>query len=139
MPHQVEAETVHFVGRGSGQHRIDHQFAHHGVLGGGVRAVCAVGHAAVGVQAVVVARHYPVEHRFFALPAGVGVIVNHVDYHPQAGLVEGLHHLAELQNECRAFGVGGVAALGDGVMEWVVIPVEAVCAAAELAICPHFL
>jgi hypothetical protein len=54
------------------------------------------------------------------------VVVDHVHHHPQAHLVERLHHLAELDHARHAVRVGAVAAFRHGVVEGVVAPVEAV-------------
>src|SRR5690606_19804204 len=93
--------------------RVDHELLHHGVFGGGVVAAGGALDRAVGVVAVVVARHHPVEHRMRVLAGGAGVVVDHVLAHPQPGRVQGHHHAAELADARRAVGgVAGVAALG---------------------------
>ena len=124
--HQIEAEAVHLVVHGEAQHRVDHQLLHHLVLGGRVVAARGGVEGAVGVVAVVVAGHNPVQHRLVALAAGGGMVVDHVHHHPQAVLVQGRYHVAKLQDALRAVGVGGVAALRNAVVERIVAPVEAV-------------
>ena len=53
-----------------------------------------------------------------------GVVIDHVEDHADARLVEGLHHLLELQDATRGqLGIKGVAALGHVVVERVVAPV----------------
>ncbi len=126
VTHQVEAETVDLVVPGPGHHRVDHELAHHGVLGGGVGAT-GRGLDLTGVtEAVVVAGHDPVQDRELALAGGVGVVVDHVHHHPQPRVVERVHHLSELDDPGGAVGIGGVRALGHGVVERVIAPVEAV-------------
>ena len=108
-------------------HRVDHQLLHHAVLGGGVLAAGAGLDVAVGVQAVVVAGHDPVEHRLVVLARRRWCGCRRRPS-PRAGRggSSALHHLAELDDARRALRVGGVAALGHGVVARVVAPVEAV-------------
>ena len=106
--------------------RVDHQLAHHGVLGRGVGAAGRVGDGAVVEQPVVVAGHDLVEHRLRVGAGGGRVVVDHVQHHPQAGAVEPGDHLPELGAARGAVRVDGVAALRDGVVQRVVAPVVAV-------------
>ena len=127
VAHEVEAETGDLVFLGPEHGRVDHQLAHHQVLGGRVVAAAAVGHGAAGVQALVVAGHHAVEHALGVLAAGGRVVVDHVHAHAQAGRVQAHHHLAELDDASGAVGrVAGVAALGGVEVPRVIAPVEAV-------------
>ena len=38
--------------------------------------------------------------------AGAGVVIDHIQNHPQAGCMQSLHHLAELEHAAQA--VGGI-------------------------------
>ena len=123
MPHQVEAEAIDFVlGRPRAQ-RIEHQLFHHAMLGRGVRAAGAGFDAPFVVKALIVAGDDPIQHRIGVLPAGVGVVVDHIHDHAQPALVERLHHLAEFEDALRAVGVGAVAAFRRGVVQRIVAPV----------------
>ena len=54
----------------------------------------------------------------------VGMVIHHVENHPDARLVEALHHLFEFTDtRFRLVGIGGVAALGNVVVHGVVAPV----------------
>jgi hypothetical protein len=81
VAHEVEPETVHFVLCRPAQHRVDHQLAHHRVLGRGVGAAGGVGHPAVVEEPVVVAGHDPVQDGVRVHPGGRGVVVDHVHDH----------------------------------------------------------
>ena len=107
VAHQVEPEAVDLVLPGPGDHRVDHQPAHHHVLGGGVGAAGGLGGAAVGELPVVVAGDDPVEHAEPVEPVAHGVVVDHVHHHAQAGVVERGHHLAELEHPRGAGRVDG--------------------------------
>ncbi|ESU50210.1 hypothetical protein P376_1812 [Streptomyces sp. HCCB10043] len=126
VAHQVEAEAVDLVLLGPGDDGVDDELAHHGVLGRGVGAAGGGGDGAVLQEPLVVAGHDPVEDRLVVLPGGDGVVVDDVHDRAQSGLVEALDHLPELDRALGAVRVGGVGALGDGVVERVVAPVEAV-------------
>src|SRR5436305_9071514 len=96
------------------------------MLGGGVLAAGAGLHLAVGVQPVIVAGHHLIQHRVVVLPAGVGVVVNHIHHHAQPGGVERLDHGAKFSNARRAIRVGGIGAIGYVVVQGVVAPVIAI-------------
>ena len=64
VAHQVKAEGIDLVHRRPGHQRIDHQFFHHGVFAGGVFTAGTALDGPAVVQAVVVARHDAVQHRF---------------------------------------------------------------------------
>ena len=127
VPHQVEPEAVHLVVDRPGEHRVDHQLIHHGVLG---RRVGAAGGgldlAGDRVQPVVVPGHHPVQDRLRVLPGGRRVVVDHVDHRPLADPVQALHHLPELPVARRPLRVRRVGALRGGVVQRVVAPVERV-------------
>ncbi len=126
VAHEVEAEPVDLVLLGPGDDRVHDQLAHHRVLGRGVGAAGAVGHGAVGEEPLVVARHDPVQDGGVRLAARGGVVVDDVHDDPEAVLVEGLDHPAELDRTGRAVRVGGVRALRDRVVVRVVAPVVGV-------------
>ena len=132
MPHQVETEAVDLVLLRPQTHHVDHQAFHHGVLGGGVGAAGAGGDVARVVEAVVVAGDDAVQHRALRLSGGVGVVVHHVGYHPQAHVPQRHHHLAVLHDARRSVRVGGVASLGHAVVVRVVAPVEGIVVARVL-------
>src|SRR5699024_8096805 len=122
--HQVEAEAVHVVFPGPVQHRLeDIPGAHAPLRGQVVAAARAVGGAAVGVLAVEVPGLGPPQPGVQL----VGVVVHHVHDDPEAVLVQGLDGLLQLPDAHRAVvGIGGIAALGDVVVDRVVPPVEGV-------------
>ena len=62
MAHQVEAETVYFVLGSPSFERVNHQFFHHRVFGGGVLATRAGFHIAGIVQTMIIARNNPIQH-----------------------------------------------------------------------------
>ena len=119
--HQVEAEAVDMVLLRPVGDGVDHVFAEHFVLGGGVvRAARAVGEGAVGVHAVVVVGHRVLEPRV----GGIGVVVDHVHNHADARVVKRLDHLLAFADAHRAVGgIGGIGALGHVVVDGVVAPV----------------
>ena len=92
VAHQVEAERVDAVVACPDDRRVDHQLGHHGVLGRGVGAAGRALDRAVGVEAVVVARHDAVEHRLGMLAGGGRVVVDHVHADAQPEAVQRLHH-----------------------------------------------
>ncbi len=94
--HQVEAEAVHLVGRGPARDGVHHQLLHHLELGGGVRTAARVVEMAVVIITMIVAGHHAIQHGAALLPGAIGVVVDDVQHHAQAILVERLHHLAEL-------------------------------------------
>ena len=125
--HQVEAERVDAILGRPQQDRIAHQLCHHPVFGGGVFAAGGTFDRALGVKAVVITRHGPIEHGLVLLPGGAGVVVDHVHAHAQAVAVQGLHHLPELADACGAITrIRGEAALGRIEMQRVVAPVETI-------------
>ena len=126
VAHQVEAEGVDLVGGGPHFQRIEHELAHHVVLGGRVLAAGAGLDQAVGVEAVIVAGDNLVEHGVFSLPAGCGVVEDHIGDDAQPHSVERLHHLAIFQDARRAIGVGGIRPFGDQVVVRIVAPIKGV-------------
>jgi len=127
--HQVEAEAVHLVVDRPPGEGVDHQLLDHLVFGCGIRAAGIGVEAAVRRIAVVVAGHDLVEHRVIVLPAGRGVVVDHVHHHAQAVAVQAGHHVAELHDARHAVGPGAVGAFDRAVVVGIVAPVEAIPAA----------
>ena len=109
------------------QHRVGHELFHHDVFGGGVVAAGgALDHALV-IESLVVARHDAVKHRLRMLSRGRGVVVDHVHAHAQTRPMQGLHHLAQLDDATRAvLGIAGITAFRRIEMERVVAPIETV-------------
>ena len=127
VAHDVEAQRADAVVARPDDRRVDHELAHHEVLGRGVLAAGRALDAAAGVVAEVVVRHDLVEHRGGGLARRGRVVVDQVHAHPQARRVERLHHAAELDHpRHRIARVARVAALGRREMLRVVAPVEAV-------------
>ena len=120
--HQVKAEAVDMVFLRPVGDGIDHVFAEHQMLGGGVVGTArAVGEGAVLVHAVVVVGHRVLEPGV----SGIGVVVHHVHDHADAGVVERLDHLLALLDAHRAvIRIGGKGALGHIVVDRVIAPVE---------------
>nr|GEU28482.1 hypothetical protein [Tanacetum cinerariifolium] len=127
VAHQVEAERIDLVLHGPQLGRVDHQLGHHAVFGGRVVAAGRTLDGALRIKAVVVAGHHAVQHRLRVLAGDEGVVVHHVHAHAQAGFMQRLHHLAELDDALGAVRrIGGVAAFRRAVMVRVVAPVIAV-------------
>ena len=127
VAHQVEAEGVDAVFTRPQPHRVQHQPAHHPVLGCAVVAAGAALHHAGRIQPVVVTGHDAVEHRIGMLARRRQVVVDHVHAHPQAGAVQRHHHLAELADADGAIiGPAGKAAFGGVEVQRVVAPVVAI-------------
>ena len=126
VAHEVEAEAVYLVVCGPHAHRVEHQLAHHCVLGGRVLAAGARLDDTVRIEAVIVAGHDLVQNRLHILPRGVGVIEDNVIDNAQAYLVERLHHLPILEDALPALGICAVRALGCEEVEGVVAPVVGV-------------
>ena len=120
--HEIDTETINVVLLGPILHALDHKLPHQGLLRGRlVAAARAVGGGAVGTVAVVGLGEGAVE---VAALQAEGVVIDHVEDHADARLVEGLHHLLELQDATGGqFGIEGVAALGHVVVERIVAPV----------------
>ena len=117
------------------QHRLaDVPRAHAALAGQVVAAAGTVRRRAVGVLAVEVPR--------FGAPQpgieGIGVVVHHVHDDAQAVLVQRLHGFFQFADAHRAVvGVGGVAAVGDVVVDGVVAPVVGVAALGHRAVVEH--
>ena len=91
--------------------RLDEELAHHGLLRGGlVTAARAVSKRAVGVEAVVVARHGQLE----TAPLDTRrVVIDHVEHHAQTRLVHRLHQSLQLADAgCGVSRIGRVGTLG---------------------------
>ena len=84
--HQVKTKGTDFVVPCPSADGINHQLAHHQVLGSGVLAAGVFEDAAVVVQAVVVARHHAVQHGGSAQARSTGVVVDHVHTDAQTSL-----------------------------------------------------
>ena len=124
MAHQVESKSIDRMVTHPQNRRIDHQLAHHPMLGGGVVATGGALHLPPQVQPVVVAGHDAVEHRTRILARGRHVVVDHVHPHTQAQAMQGHHHLAQLPDtDCGIARVRGEAALGRIEVPGVVAPV----------------
>ena len=120
--HEVEAEPVNVIFVNPILDRLDHETPHQGLLRCRlVAAARTVGGRTVGLVAIVVAGIGALEIAAFEIKR---VVVHHIENHPYAGLVQGLHHLLELADaHGRRIGVGGIAALGHVVVERVIAPV----------------
>ena len=91
--HKVKAEAVDVVFLCPVGYGINHIFSEHKVLGSGVVATArAVRKAAVGINTVVVVRHGVLEPRV----GREGVVINHVHYNADSGIMERLDHLLAL-------------------------------------------
>ena len=120
--HQVEAEAVqmellHPVGGG-----LHHELAEHIPLGGRIVAAAAGGGvgAGGGISVIIVGNDL-IEGGI----AVIGVVIDHVHDHADAGLMEGRHHLLILVDpDLTMVGVRGIAALGHIVVLGIVAPVE---------------
>ena len=128
VAHEVEAEAVDPVPARPAHHRVDHEARAQGVLRGRVGAAGRVRHPPDGVETVVVARHHPVQDAARILPAGGRVVVDLVQDHLEAQVMQGPHHLAELDDARPAVlvALGRVGALGGTPVERVVAPVVGV-------------
>ena len=95
-------------------HRVDHEACAQGVLRGRVGAAGRARHPSHGVEPVVVARHHPVQDAARVLAAGGRVVVDLIEDHLEAQVVQGPHHLAELDDARPAVlvALGRVGALG---------------------------
>ena len=94
VAHEVEAEAVHPVVAHPRHARVDHDPLGHGALGRHIVAAGARLDGAVGVEAVVVAGHDPVEHGVRILTRGRGVVVHLVEHHLHPHAVQRAHHVA---------------------------------------------
>ena len=105
--HEVETEAVDVVFIDPVFHRFNHEPPHHRTVRGGLVATPrAVGILSFVGLAIVIVGIGLLEITIIDV---VGVVVNHVKNHANAGIVEGLHHLLELPDPaCRVGRVGGV-------------------------------
>ena len=120
--HQVEAETVHPVFVVPVFHALHHEPPHHlAIRCRFVAATATIGIAPRGVLPIIIVWISPLE---VAVLNVVCMIVHHIEYHGNAGLVECLHHLLELTVACqRVVGVGTVPALRHIVVHRVIAPI----------------
>ena len=120
--HEVETETVDVVFVHPVQHRLYHKLAHEGFLACClVAAAGTIRHLAVGRHAEVIAGVGEVEVAALNVE---GVVIYHVEYHPDACLVQSLHHLLELTDACLGVGgIGSIGAFGHVIVERVIAPV----------------
>ena len=120
--HEVEAEAIDVVFLHPVLHTLHHEAAHHGTFRSRLVATArSIGRLAFGVGAVEVAG-------YGALKVGAGqvvrVVVDHIEHHFQAVVVERFDHLLKLKDaRLRVGRVGGVRPFGHVVVERIVAPV----------------
>ena len=121
--HEIETKSVYFVGFRPCQERIDHKLLGHGMLSRKFPATGRRQRLPFITEPVVIAGYDLLEHGFFILPVGIGVIEDNVLNHLISNFVEAAHHLSVLGRSRATVWVESIRSLRRRVMEGIVPPV----------------
>ena len=124
--HQVEAEPVHVILVIPVSHTLHHELAHHRLFRS--RLVATAGAIGVCRSVLIILNNPVIIVGIGTLEIGVhdiiSVVIDHVEDHGDACLMECLYHLLELTDAAdRVIGVGGIATLWHIIVDRVIAPV----------------
>ena len=120
--HQVEAETVYMIFFNPVEHGFDHILTHHGTVAcrfvAASRTICQ---RTIGFLTIEISRNRTLKVASVSI---VRVIVHHVEYYPNTGFVERLHHLFEFTDaNSRIIRISRIRTIGHIVILRIISPI----------------